>query len=362
MRLIPSRLLVGLGAPAVALLSLVSTAKAQLVFNLTPAPAGITAQATTGFQQAGARWSSFFSDSVTINLEIGFSALGPGILASASSVSADYTYTSVRSALLTDALSADDISAVAHLPAAPAVNLMLNYTSNSPNGSGSPTPYVDNDGDANNTTINVNNANAKALGLLSGTNLALDASITFSNAFNWDFDSSDGITSGFYDFVGIAAHEIGHSLGFVSGVDVLDTNSTSSFFRDDQFIFVSPLDLYRRSALSLANGGDSTLDWTAGNSGAYFSIDGGVTNLALFATGRIHGDGRQASHWKDNLGIGVMDPTAATGELLTITARDVQGFDVIGWNLSALSAPEPGTLALALLGIPAIAARRRRRA
>jgi len=39
-----------------------------------------------------------------------------------------------------------------------------------------------------------------------------------------------------------------------------------------------------------------------------------------YATGINFGDGRQASHWKDNLAIGLMDPTAATAR----TAWDQQ--------------------------------------
>ena len=358
MRLISPPFLVRLGFSALALLSLTGTSRA-LTFNFTPA-GGMDPLAIAGFQAAGARWSALFTDNVTININIGFSALGSGILASAGSTQDNYTYTSVRSALITDASTVDDALAISHLPnnnGGTSFGVMINRTSDNPNGANSATPYLDTTG-ANTTSVYMSNANAKALGLIAGNAVASDASISFSSSFSWDFDPGDGIAAGLYDFVGIATHELGHSLGFISGVDILDGNSSG--FPDNAFDFVSTLDLYRRSALSVANGGDNTLEWTAGNSGAYFSLDGGVTNLALFSTGRFLGDGRQASHWKDNLGIGVMDPTAATGELLSITARDIQGFDVIGWTLS--SAPEPSTLALALLGIPAIVARRRRRA
>ena len=69
---------------------------------------------------------------------------------------------------------------------------------------------------------------------------------------------------------------------------------------------------------------------------------------------------RNLEHWKDNLGLGIMDPTAAQGELLMITGRDIQAFDAIGWNLSpAASAPEPGALALALLGALGLVVTRR---
>ena len=37
---------------------------------------------------------------------------------------------------------------------------------------------------------------------------------------------------------------------------------------------------------------------------------------AAFSNGKNYGDGRQASHWKDSSGIGIMAPTASTGEQL----------------------------------------------
>lgn len=57
------------------------------------------------------------------------------------------------------------------------------------------------------------------------------------------------------------------------------------------------------------------------------------------------GTASQASHWKDNQGLGIMDPTASNGELLQISDLDLLGFDVIGYNII----PEPSSLALIAL-------------
>ena len=70
------------------------------------------------------------------------------------------------------------------------------------------------------------------------------------------------------------------------------------------------------------------------------------------------GDGRQASHWKDGLGIGLLDPTAAQGEFLQVTANDVQALDVIGWNVGVVPEPLPAWLFAAGVGL--VALRRRR--
>ena len=350
-------------ATALAALSLGNKPAQALSFNFMPTP-GMDPIAIDGFAAAGQLWSSRFSDPVTINIDIGFSALGPNVLGQAASAFNTYSYSSVRNALINDRTSADDNTAVANLQSGSAFGLLINRTSNNPNGSGSATPYWDNDGDENNTTIVMTNANAKALGLLSGNASDLDASITFSNLFTWDFDRSNGIIAGAHDFIGVAAHEIGHVLGFISGVHVLDNNSppVNGPFRDDEFIFVTTLDLYRYSTESRQLG-PGIIDWTADDRDKYFSIDGGTTVIGAmtgFAEGVNFGDGRQASHWKDNLGLGIMDPTAADGELLQITARDEQALDVIGWDRANINPVPTPSLLPAVIGFTVSLLRKRK--
>ncbi len=335
--------------------------EAGLVFNLTDTG---NASANAGFRRAADFIAARFDDDITVNITAGFASLDPGILGEANSSSVTATFSNWKAAIATDRTTADDNTFSANLPVGSSFSLYLNRTANNPNGAGSATPYLDNDGDANNTTVRLNRANAKALGLLAGADGGADAAITFSSDFAFDFDPSDGISPGQIDFVGVAIHEIMHAMGFVSGVDILDINSPPVHgpFDDNLFTYVYGLDFTRHSVASLAAGAD--IDWTADTRTKLYSLDGGATVLIAdaWSTGYFFGDGRQASHWRDDLGIGILDPTAAPpGNQMFVTVNDLQALDVIGWDPVAV--PEPSTWALAAAGLTtAVVVRRRRRA
>jgi hypothetical protein len=297
-----------------------------LTFTFTP-EAGTSQLAIDGFNAAGALWSAVLTDNVSVNIDIGFKPLAANTLGEASSVQRYYDYSQVYDALSRDRTSADDNSAVKSLASGSTFNMFINRTANSPYGSGSATPYLDNNGNANNRTIDLSSANAKALGLQG--NSGADASIAFSSSIDWDFNRSDGIGSGQFDFVGTAAHEIGHALGFLSGVDLLDANSNGRADNDSAFTYVSPLDLFRYSPDSKNAG---TIDWTADSRSKYLSADGGASAIGELSTGINFGDGLQASHWRNNGGYGILSPKLPSSTLLQISDNDLRAFDIIGWN------------------------------
>jgi hypothetical protein len=338
---------------ATAVLSLSAPLQAGVLFNFTFTP-GTSVQAQAGFITAGNIWSTIFNDDVTIDMTVGTAALAPGILGQAASRQGVVSYSNYKAALGADAASTADAVATSNLQAGSTFKMVMNLTSDNPNGAGSAAPFIDANGSANNTAIRLTTANAKALGFgvsagaVAGCLASCDAFIQFSTNFGFDYDRADGIGSGLFDFIGVATHEIGHALGFISGVDILDINSppVGGPFPANAFTYVSPLDLYRFSDLSAANG---MFDWTADTRAKYFSLDGGITKGAYFATSRFHGDGQQASHWKDRLNLGIMDPTASPGEILSVSANDRLALDVIGWNLA--SAPEPSSWAMMVAGL-----------
>lgn len=315
-----------------------TTAASALTFNFTPA-AGTSQLAIDGFNAAGALWSSVLNDPVSVNVNIDFKPLNPGVLGESSTASQSFSYGQVYNALKQDRSSVNDNTAVNSLANSPTFKMLLNRTANSPNGAVSDTPYLDNNGNANNSTIAMTTANAKALGLQG--NSGNDANISFNTGFTWDFNRNDGISSGAFDFVGIAAHEIGHTLGFMSGVDVLDNNSANGAYNDDVFTTVNPLDLFRYSTDSKNLG---AIDFTADKREKYLSIDGGATKIAAVSTGDNFGDGNQASHWQNNNGLDLMSPKFLPNQLLQISENDRRAFDAIGWNLAgsnSLNAQQP---------------------
>ncbi|MFO1062930.1 MAG: NF038122 family metalloprotease [Pirellulales bacterium] len=257
-----------------------------------------------GFDTAAARWSNLFSDNITVNIDINYKALGAGILGQAGSSDFETSYSAFKSAITADISSATDIQAVSNLPAGSSFNMLtIDRTTGS--------TVLDNNGSTNNTMLDITTANAKALGLLSGTDVGTDAKITFSSNFTFDFDPSNGITAGQYDFVGVATHEIGHALGFVSGVDALDfyagngpgvgtdLNGANAGIGDfNDFAIFTSLDMFRYSTTSKASG---VLD-LAYNTNSFFSLDGGTTSLGQFSTGVYNGDGRLGQSLERQLG------------------------------------------------------------
>ncbi|TCD47556.1 NF038122 family metalloprotease [Chlorobium sp. N1] len=317
-------------------------------------------EANSAFTAAGDIWSSWLTDDVTVSMQVGTATLDPNILGQSGSASITTSYSGTYDLLNLDQSSTYDATAVSSLSTTNWFNMYVNP--------GDATAYVDSkvnplssDANLNNTSIYLTTANAMALGYDLSAYTGYDAAITFSDSFSWDYDPSDGIDAGSYDFVGVAVHEIGHALGFVSGVDFLDG---TTYTEND--ILATSLDLYRYSDESLAEG---VIDMTTSETEKYFSIDGGETELALLSTGVTDGDGDQASHWIDDEGIGIMDPTAAAGEELYLTSTDLIAMDVIGWDVdwlayssSAAPVPEPSAIALTAVGCTLVMAARRRRA
>ena len=335
--------------------------------------------AERGFQTAALFWGRQLTNDVTVNLNIAFGPLRDGVLGSTSSRQFVVGIEGLYGQLADNATSALDASAVASLQ--PLTNgavtvVTAGYTDPATRtGIDTTTSVVDSDQSGNNSAVVGTSANLKALGYI-GIPDGADATITFSSNYAFDFDPTDGIDDQAYDFTGVAIHEIGHALGFISGVDTYDfygcpdgpacDDGRGLDFNDYAVAAVS--DLFRYSDAA-------ELNWVPGAE-TYFSIDGGTSELlgnANLSTGRYNGDGFQASHFKangtcDNF-IGIMNPYLCNGTVAEVTAQDLGVFDAIGWqtrfdvlrnpnlvftSADAYSVPEPATWLQFLVGFFAL--------
>ncbi|GAB4462403.1 MAG: hypothetical protein OHK0029_29190 [Armatimonadaceae bacterium] len=197
-------------------------------------------------------------------------------------------------------------------------------------------------------------ANLKALGFNNLDSLfgASDGEIQFNSGFNFDFDRSDSITG--FDFETVAAHEIGHILGFISEVDTVDfllSQGTTGALDPTTW------DLFRFQNNIAGRDPETLAEFTTAprflSSGSNAIFDDVSQELAL-STGRTTGDGNQASHWRDDnfLGgnsIGLMDPIY--DGVQDVNQNDLRVLDLIGYNIASFHGgvvPEPAALWLVL--------------
>ncbi len=340
-------------------------------FNFTYAP-GTTLQQMVGMEMAGRIWSSYLKDPVTVNIHVGVissSLLPKNIIGGAiPGVLAQQKLTDVRDRLLieagdrsyskalagtSDGRSFDDKVAASNLVFDTNLNTWLDAKIQ-----GIGIGYV-NSNLISTSTLNVTRANAKALGLNLPNADNLDGYILLSDlagsrtstgeSIGWNYNYTGAVASNQLDFLSTAVHEIGHILGFVSGVDrpgwmfnTVDMFNETPFWNNgkEQVKNATPLDLFRWDKSGSNDISYGTLDANSTNSGRYFSIDDGNTNLANFSTGSDitrGGDGGQASHWKQGVS-GLMGPKLRLGTRVNVSAVDLRAFDAIGWDLQTTTA------------------------
>ncbi|MEO0845599.1 MAG: NF038122 family metalloprotease [Cyanobacteria bacterium J06648_1] len=328
----------------------------ELQFNFSYGD-GTSWEQMIAFETAGMMWSDYIKDDMTVNIHVEMThTLPDNVIGGAlPGMVADVNYTNFRNAYQADITSASDRRSFD--------SLSLMREGQGGLGPGGTWEKFEARIDLGATTLledsgelNMTRANAKALGLIAGNDSSLDGYILMNDlsgsSLGWDYNR-DWTGSNKLDFLSTAVHEVGHVLGFVSGVDKYQGASfdnMNSFwdhfgsqnavknYANDILDYANPLDLFRYSQESLnIDNGRNTIDMSIGTQ-TYF---GPARLWDGYSSGKdtsMDGDGFQASHWKqesfDGVTQGIMDPLMKPGMHRRISDRDLRAMDAIGFDLN----------------------------
>lgn len=275
----------------------------DIVFNVI---GSIPSQAQAALLDVEAYLEAQFTDPVSVPITFRMQSMGAGILGGTSSSYLSVTYPTVRDNIRAGMDFDDTIQD--WLPDTDTIPVRYDASSAAV---------------TDETRVFVTRANFNAtIGSSSGT----AASMTMNIDFGWDYDPSNGVGSGLYDFQSVLVHEVGHALGFTSGVD----------FRTND---IEMLDLYRFQRTDGAGdyNPDDLVDFqTTPRTADLNNPNDDVNSDLISAEYRMEdGNPRQASHFRDNLGIGIMDPTLGSGQTFFpdfFRTPDLAMFDAIGWD------------------------------
>jgi hypothetical protein len=302
-----------LGTGAVTSLVLCAPAWANMVitptFDSTITSDPNSAAIEGAINSAIAVYEADFSD--PINVHIAFQEGGG--LGGSSTPFENLSYAIYRGALIADAKTADDFTAIATLPT------LAQYNTLFPSAGGN---------------INVKTANLRAVGLSGSANP--DGTITLNTALT--NPGSPG-TTGAFTLQVVAEHEIDEVLGLGSA---LPSPPDGAPFPEDLFRYDST------GARSFT---------TTATAKAFFSIDG-TTDLAQFDN---QNDGGDFGDWQSNplpfaVQPEVQDAFATPGADPALSV-ELRALDVIGYDrVITAPVPEPGTAALLVSALAVLAA------
>lgn len=251
--------------------------------------------------------AQFPGDTMTVTVSVSFASLGSGIIGGTGSTTGYLTWADTRTTLVGGMDGTDTI----HTSLPSGTTIPVRYKTNST---------------TNETRVFWTWANFKANG---GSVTGNDATMQYSTNFPFDYDPSNGVSSGTISLQDVIVHETGHALGFTSGVD----------FRVND---IETLDVFRFRRTDGSGSSDFNPD-TAAEFGirprwAVYNNPNDDVNFDDISVEHRFSDGSpwQASHFREQVpAIGIMDPAFSYGETFYpnfLRSTDISAFDAIGYD------------------------------
>lgn len=250
------------------------------------------------------------STATPLSVSIDFTTMSDGLGQSDTNYDT-LSYSAFRAAVASRATSANDMTALAHLPNTASFNGISNVIATRPLW--------------------------RALGFSNEISPGADSTISLNTGL-MNFSRTGPQNPDNYDLQTVVMHEISEVLGVGGG----GSNLGSS----DQATTMGSLDVFRYSAPGVSS------YTTSSSANAYFSIDGGTTNIRGF---NQDGQGDYAD-WLSTATPYVQDAFGTPGTYSDLAAPELTAYDVVGYTV----VPEP--MACSLIGLGAIGVLRRRRA